>query len=494
MPFRTVPILTVLLALTCLAVAVDVVLSWWCLGSVNHVAGVWTACALDLVEGVFYRPLVGPEGYGGTRYMPLFFVLQAGLIRLGLEPVIAGLVLSLSAMGLTCGGAWVLFRRLGGGRLMAGLALAALLSTSAGRWALTSIRADGLALGLAVWGAALALGPGRDRRWWLIVAVLLALSWSAKLTSLWAPAGLLAWLAVSGRRYPAIRLGLWTGLGLAIVAGLTIALSCGRVIEIFRVCAPGGASPGGIAAGPLIMFRTALDQDPAGLAVILAGLAAAVMLVVFRRAGAETWLFAAGLGATVFIFGSPGTDFNHLLTAELTALGCLVAWAGAADSKRGPFLSGSRAALALTSLCCLIGLGGAVHDVINAGTSRSLTIRPYRAAYARAAGFLAQRPGPILAENSMVPVMAGQRPQVLDCFMLNLIRARRPGSLDPLLKAVAGGGFAALVFNRPGPEEGGLARLERDQFGKRLWPLAGRAYTKAWSNDLWVIYIPRGDG
>ena len=44
----------------------------------THVEGVWLACAHDFLHGVFYRPLFGPLGYGGTRYFPLYFVFTVG--------------------------------------------------------------------------------------------------------------------------------------------------------------------------------------------------------------------------------------------------------------------------------------------------------------------------------------------------------------------------------------------------------------------------------
>jgi len=59
-------------------------------GVTSHI---WTALAWDLARGHFYRPPLGPDGYGGTRYMPLLFVTQALLMRLGLDPIQAGVLL-----------------------------------------------------------------------------------------------------------------------------------------------------------------------------------------------------------------------------------------------------------------------------------------------------------------------------------------------------------------------------------------------------------------
>src|SRR5438093_4191093 len=59
-------------------------------GVTSHI---WTALAWDLAHGHFYRPPLGPDGYGGTRYMPLLFGMQALLMRLGLDPIHAGVLL-----------------------------------------------------------------------------------------------------------------------------------------------------------------------------------------------------------------------------------------------------------------------------------------------------------------------------------------------------------------------------------------------------------------
>src|SRR2546422_8237724 len=53
-------------------------------------SGVWTALAQDFAKGVFYRPTYSAFGFGGTRYMPLFFLVHGALIRLALDPVTAG--------------------------------------------------------------------------------------------------------------------------------------------------------------------------------------------------------------------------------------------------------------------------------------------------------------------------------------------------------------------------------------------------------------------
>jgi hypothetical protein len=54
--------------------------SWPREAHLSYAEGIWIGLASDAAHGVFYRPLDGPLGYGGTRYLPLFFVAHGGLI------------------------------------------------------------------------------------------------------------------------------------------------------------------------------------------------------------------------------------------------------------------------------------------------------------------------------------------------------------------------------------------------------------------------------
>ena len=69
--------LVILLAAAALLVmcGVRAVVSWGHDANIDHVAGVWATMSQDLLHGVFYRPIYSELGYGGTRYMPAFFVL-----------------------------------------------------------------------------------------------------------------------------------------------------------------------------------------------------------------------------------------------------------------------------------------------------------------------------------------------------------------------------------------------------------------------------------
>jgi hypothetical protein len=74
--------------------AVRMTWSYWP-GGVFHreASSALVALAWDFSRGDFYRPILGPLGYGGTRYMPLLFVAQGLLMRGHVDPIVAGVAL-----------------------------------------------------------------------------------------------------------------------------------------------------------------------------------------------------------------------------------------------------------------------------------------------------------------------------------------------------------------------------------------------------------------
>lgn len=146
----------------------------------DQVSGVWIALANDLYHGVFYRPLSGPLGYGGTRYFPLVFVLEAALTKLGGNPIVTGHLLSLASTLALLAGVYALLRRLAVGRLLAGCSSLFVLCSESTQLALLAIRADVLPTALAVWGLWACTAP--DMAWgnWLLRPLSLLLPFRLK--------------------------------------------------------------------------------------------------------------------------------------------------------------------------------------------------------------------------------------------------------------------------------------------------------------------------
>lgn len=433
--------------------------AWASGNALNHVSGTWMALADDLAHGTLYRPLHDPAlGYGGTRLFPLAFALHAALLRAGAPLLPAGLLLSLAAGGLAVAGAARFLRRAGHGPLAAAGLAPLILAGFAGQHALAAVRGDLLAAALALWGLGALLPreggrPGARGGGWGVAAALFALAFAAKPTTLAAAGAGIAFLLLRGelRRALALAAGVAAGSAAAVLA--TELLSGGRFLALMGALGAGGAGPGNLLRAPVRLLDLLWRADPQGLAVLAAGIAAA--LFTYREGGARAgpagpralaglWLAASG-ASTLVILSSPGTGVNHLVDVEAAA--ALLACA-CASGPPGRGVRVSRGAAAATALA-----GIAAAALIWRGDLQQSRRAALRAALAAAAG----AGGPLLSEDPLVPLAAGERPHVLDAWMLRLAAARDPALAAPLLSGLRRGAYRAVVLlhdvQAPGAEE-----------------------------------------
>ncbi|HEX9105752.1 MAG TPA: hypothetical protein VF832_00955, partial [Longimicrobiales bacterium] len=371
-------------------------------------SGVWTALADDWAHGVLYRPLHGALGYGGTRYMPLYFVLQGTLMRVGAGPVAAGAALTAASLVLFLAGTYAVLRALGVARARAaGHAL--LLPGFVSVQLLTlATRGDLLASALVLWGLQGVL-RNRDGR----AAGAWTLAFATKLTAVWAPLLLVGWLLLRGERRRAGRLLALVVGGVALVAGSTVLASDGRVLAAFAAVAAGGSSWRDALAAPWRLLYSA-RLDPFFLAV--AGVALVLAARRLGRAGRDLpSLWAAGaLLSSVLIFTTAGADWNHVLDL-LTAAVLLLALE--ARPLEATLLALLFAAAQLLSQ--LPGMPAARHYFEAHG-------RPSVAALERSARRIP--PGrPLLSQDPLFPLLRSERPEVSDAFSLRLLAARDGG-------------------------------------------------------------------
>ena len=158
------------------------------------------ALASDLHSGLFYRAPYGADGYGGTRFFPLFFCLHATGLALSGGWRFSGYVLSAASVVFLLAGCYCLLRKSGVDRWLAVAGCAAVLAGSSVQDAFLTIREDGLAAALNVWGVALCAGEYSRRRLY-ISAVLFALAFATKETSVFGAAGLILALLVSRKSW-----------------------------------------------------------------------------------------------------------------------------------------------------------------------------------------------------------------------------------------------------------------------------------------------------
>jgi len=414
------------LAIVAVAAAVRLLVWYWpgrvFDGVTSHI---WTALAWDLAHGHFYRPLLGPDGYGGTRYMPLLFATQALLMRIGLDPIHAGVLLM---QGSVLAAAAALYAALRANqvprRLAAPLALA-VFGTVIYQQYCTDLDPDYLASALAMSSVPLAVRSGRHNqpRWLFAAGLAVVLAALTKVTALAYIAPIAWWLVASGRPRAAAWYVLGTIALFTTAAGIVEVASHGVFLGSFRATISGGmGSPDVWRAVPKFVREIAIDPFVAVPFIVACWCA----FVRDGRLGLPRLVLVTASAITLVIFASPGTVGNHLVDLHMASL--LVAGAGMADGQlparpAAAVFAGMAAALAAMSLPV-----PGIPSVIATLREQSL---PSRAAVrAIHEEFLTQGTR-YLSTDPVIAVLNDERPLLLDAFNLNrFVREGTPAGRD----------------------------------------------------------------
>ena len=402
--------------------------AWESGNALNHVSGVWLTLADDLARGTLYRPLhARRRRYGGTRYFPLAFALEAGLVRDGRPAPRRGVRGSRSRRGSSSSlGVAALLRALGAARGDAAASAAARASpgspgsTPSPRRAATSSRSALSALALARRARARAGRRPRRRR------ARSCLAFAAKPTALTAAAAAAVLSSPSaGERAPRAPSPPSSPAARLAVVAATDALSSGRFLALARPrprrrarastpsCPRRSASPSELALG-----------DPAGL--VLAGAAAAVarrarsaaLARAVRDGDADPrllpalWVVASWAGALVVL-----RDAGHRREPPRRARGRL----GRAPRRRRPPRRADGA-----SPRAVAPAAAAAGRRRSRSRSGAPTVASSRLAELRAVVRALPPGGPVLSEDPLVPLLAGESPVLLDPFAMRLAAGARP--------------------------------------------------------------------
>ncbi len=440
----------------------------------------------DLSHGTFYRPLHDPvTGFGGTRYFPLAFALQGGLLRLGAGLLASGFAVSFGAGALLALAVFLLLRRLSLSRALAGGFAALALAGFAGQYALSAVRGDLLPVALSALGLAV-MARGRARGTVAAAAAAFSLAFATKPTSLTAAVAAIAWLALCGRRAAAAALGALVAAGATGVVLGTDALSGGRFLTLLRL-GIGGAFAGDLLRAPLRLLDQLWFADRSGLVVLLAAVVAAgagaprlVRRIRERRPAplllAGLWLASALLGCAV-VLAFPGTGVNHLVEVEVASAVVLGAAAGGEGRSAGVARVLAPAA-ALAGLAVALGTWRA-----DASSSRLEEVRAVVRALPTG--------GPVLSEDPLVPLLAGERPLVVDSWMLHVSAERDPSALVLLAGLLRQRAFPAVVLLEDLARPDAQAWYERGNFGPVVADEIRRGYGCVADFGRYHLYLPR---
>lgn len=442
------PVRVLWLAAALAVVQVISLLAWYWPGAMPDTltSGVWIALADDVAHGDFYRPLHSALGTGGTRYMPLFFLLHGGLIKLGVAPLSAGVLLTLGSAGALVAASALLLRQLEIPRSIAWPAALLVLGAVSFEMMLLTVKGDFLAAALNLGGVALALAARRMGGRGLLIgsAALFAAAFLTKITTLFGLGALTAWLLGRREWRIAVSLSAFSGILIAIGVGLSVWASDGRMVESFRAVAGGDTNLAFALTAPT-RFVAECAGDPLALVLFL-GLIGCVFFLWRTSAGAlPILLILSTFSVTLVIFGSPGTGANHLIDPLVTAviaLACVLKQSGS-----------GRAWAGLTAGA--FGLGIVIAWLPGVPSIRSFFTQHHRPEIAAVQEFTARAGGavahPIFSENPLIPIIAGQRPFAADLFNLELMLRHDAALRSEMLGRFRAGEFGSVVLaNWPG--------------------------------------------
>jgi len=402
-------------------------LAWYWPGRVfdGVTSHIWTALAWDLAHGHFYRPLLGPDGYGGTRYMPLLFGAQALLIRLGLDPIRAGVLLM---QGSVLAAAAALYAALRGHqvprRLATPLALA-VFGTVIYQQYCTDLDPDYLASALAMSSIPLAVRGVRYQqpRWLFAAGLAVVLAALTKVTALAYLVPIAWWLVTSGRARAAAWFVLGTIALFTAAAGLVEVASHGAFLESFRATISGGMRSSDVwRAVPKFLREVAIDPFVA-VPVIVACWCAFVRP---RRFGLPQMILVTVSAITLVIFASPGTVGNHLVDLHMASL--LVAGVGMAH---GQLPARAAAAVVAGMAAALAAISFPVPGIPSVTATLRAQSLPSRAAVRAIHGEFLPQGTRYLSTDPVIAVLYDERPLLLDAFNLSrFVRERTAAGRD----------------------------------------------------------------
>jgi hypothetical protein len=279
-------------------------------------------------------------------------------------------------------------------------------------------------------------------------AIFFSLAFAAKITTVFGvAAGFLA-LFLAGNRKAAFRLAVLTAVGYAMTLGLIYAVSGGRVVEIFRACAGGGTDWKYFVQSPIWLTSHFIAHDPIGFAIVAIALGGFLGMIAAVWRDLSSMAMLTTLAIALFIFGSPGTSVNHLIDLVVTSVVYLMVQIVRGRIPRG-FIVGWMSVLALVSgIQCL-------------DRFRDTSYLSRKTEMSKAVAAIGTVNGPILAEDPLIPLMAGKRPYVLDSWMLRLITDNDPAAMQRLQGELQARKFPVVVLTTDPNRDGGRYLEER---------------------------------
>ena len=440
---KLLPVMLGALLLVGLTDALVLAVQFWGPGRIPNdtTSGVWTALAVDYAHGHFYRPIVSDLGYGGTRYMPVYFMYLGTLIAHGLDPITAGIVAMQSTVLAMLAGLVMVLRRAGVSMGWAiGLALVTFCTTVFQHY-VTDTNCEYLAAAFSLFAFALYLQPAGERPGpgrLLLIAFLCCLGFYTKLTTLYVPAGLFLHLLFTRQWRSA---AFFAGCGMLMLAAFFMLfqyLSNGLMWTNITSAITGGTPPDYVFGFLGRFLKVVTISNPAiGVAALMALVVWAVKL---RADGASPFVlvFLMVCLSTILIFTSWGVVGNHVIA--LHAFSLVMIGTGLSSIALRAFFSVGFGVLTIISLVALLPSVDPPRTTLELGGRE--TTEQLRRAISRHR--LDSRP--IASNDGTVSVLFGERAVVLDDYNLWIAVMNDPARAAELKSRLASKPFSVLAL------------------------------------------------
>jgi hypothetical protein len=254
--------------------------------------------------------------------------------------------------------------------------------------------------------------------------------------------------------------------------------SGGRALEVFRLAATPGVDWRSIAASPFTMMNEMGGYT--GETILLALGGAAFLAVAARNARRLPPLFfACTLAISVAMFSSDGVAGNHLLDLHIASIVLLVDWAIQAGAQ--DFVVGASAAVCMVVWLSLMA------------TRASTDTVPVRTQLKEVVRAIGPTDKPILAENALVPIIAGQRPYILDPFSFRVMLEEEPSLGEPMWRMIQERRFAEVVFSHDPRQNEWRDFYAGTHLGQDFMDHLQTSYQFAETRGGDYLYLPRGE-
>lgn len=457
------PLMLGILLLVGLSDALVLAFQFWWPGRIpdDSTSGVWTALAVDYAQGHFYRPVVSDFGYGGTRYMPLYFMYLGTLISYGMDPIIAGIIAMQSTVVATLAGIILVMRRAGVSMGWAvSLALVTYCTTVFQHY-VTDTNCEYLATALSLFAFALYLQPSGQRPAYsqlLLIAFLCCLGFFTKLATLYVPAAIFLHLLLS-REWRSATLFAVGGIAmLAVLFQLFQHMSDGHMLDNLASAATGG-TPLDYVSGFLGRFlKVIVISNPAIGVTALMALAVWIAQIRTDFTSPFVLVFLMVSLSTMLIFTSWGVVGNHVIAFHAFCL-VMIGTGLSSPQLRATFSVGF-AVLTIISLAAL--LPGIASPRVTLELPQRETAEQLKNAISR----YRHDERPIISNDGAVSTLFDERAVVLDDYNLWIAVTHDPVMAADLKRRLSTKQFSVLALKGPPGHLDDSNYIEMEQVGR----------------------------